>query len=155
MPAFKFVAELMTRRKFKGLSQTQDEALVDVLTAAKAIDGQLRDVEREELMRIMEKLDWNGTMSMAAYVEDSIERATKIEVIPAELERFFDDIGDRLEEDWLREEAYYLASRIVLADDQIMENERLLLKYMVKGFGISADKQQLIIRKIRGEIGMI
>lgn len=153
MPIFQFVAERITRRKFRNITQTQEEALIDVLTAAKAIDGVLRDVERQELMEILGKLEWKGHVSMATYVEESIERATKIEPIPGELEDFFGEISERLREDWLRQEAYYLASRIVLADDQIVDNERLLLKYLVKAFDISAEKQQLIIRTIREEMG--
>ncbi len=154
MPIFQFVAERITGRKFRNISQTQEEALIDVLTAAKAIDGVLRDVERDELLEIIQKLEWKGDVSMATYVEQSIERATAIEPIPGELEDCFTEISERLQEDWLREEAYYLASRIVLADDQIVENERLLLKYLVKGFGISADRQQDIIKVIRKEMGM-
>ena len=154
MPAFKFVAELLTKRKFKQLSQTQNEALVDVLTAAKAIDGKLLDVERRELANIVEKLNWKNGGARERYIEESIQRATKIEPVPGDLDDYFDEIGDRLQEDWLQEEAYYLASRIVLADDEIDENERLLLKHMVQGFEIPSDKQQLIIRKIRSEISV-
>ena len=154
MPAFKFVAELLTKRKFKNLSQTQNEALVDVLTADKAIDGKLLDVERRELITIVEKLDWKDGVTMDRYIEESIQRATEIEPVPGELDEYFDAIGDRLQDDWLQQEAYYLASRIVLADDEIDENERLLLKHMVQGFEIPSDKQQLIIRKIRSEISV-
>lgn len=154
MPAFKFVAELLTKRKFKQLSQTQNEALVDVLAAAKAIDGKLLDVERRELANIVEKLNWKDGAGRERYIEESIQRATEIEPVPEDLDAYFDEIGNRLQDDWLQEEAYYLASRIVLADDEIDENERLLLKHMVQGFEIPSDKQQLIVRKIRSEISI-
>ncbi len=154
MPAFKFVAELLTKRKFKQLSQTQNEALVDVLAAAKAIDGKLLDVERRELANIVEKLNWKDGAGRERYIEESIQRATEIEPVPDDLDAYFDEIGNRLQDDWLQEEAYYLASRIVLADDEIDENERLLLKHMVQGFEIPSDKQQLIVRKIRSEISI-
>ena len=154
MPAFKFVAELLTKRKFKQLSQTQNEALVDVLAAAKAIDGKLLDVERRELANIVEKLNWKDGAGRERYIEESIQRATEIEPVPGDLDAYFDEIGNRLQDDWLQEEAYYLASRIVLADDEIDENERLLLKHMVQGFEIPSDKQQLIVRKIRSEISI-
>ncbi len=155
MPIFDFIAEKITRSKFRNITQTQEEALIDVLTAAEAIDGQLRDVERQELLSIIEKLEWKGSVPMATYVEQSIERATNIDPVPGELEDYFNEIAQRLDEDWLRQEAYYLASRIVLADDQIVENERLLLKYLVKAFDISSDRQQKIIQRIREEIGMV
>ena len=152
MPAFKFIAEVFTRRKFKGLSQKQNEALIDALAAAKAIDGELKDVERKELMEIVQKLDWNAGESMESYIDRSIEQAVKIEPRSDELGEFFDSIGDRLEEDWLREEAYYLAARIVLADEQIVENERRLLQAMVEGLGVDSDRQQLIMRKLYDEV---
>lgn len=152
MPAFQFIAELVTRRKFKGLSQNQNEALIDVLAAAKAIDGKLKEVERRELMEIIKKLDWKGDWSMEGYVDHSIDKATEIEPVADELDEFFDDIGNRLKEDWLREEAYYLAARIVLADDEVVENERLLLQSLVEGLELDPQRQQLIMRKIRDEV---
>lgn len=155
MPIFDFLAERVTRRKFRNIIQEQEEALIDALTAAKAIDGKLRQVERDELMEILRKLEWKGRVPMAEYVDQSVERAQNIEPVPADLEEYFDELGDRLREDWLRQEAYYLASRVVLADDNVDENERLLLKYMVKGFGISSERQQKIIQRIREEIGLV
>lgn len=152
MPAFQFVAELVTRHKFKNLEQDQNEALIDVLTAAKAIDGQLKAAERAELEEIVEKLDWKGSGSKDAYIDRSIDRAVDIEPEPGPLRSHFDDIGDRLGEDWLRQEGYYLAARIVLADDQIVDNERVLLQNLVEGFDIGADTQETIITKIRKEI---
>ncbi len=152
MPSFQFVADLLANRKFKKLSQTQNEALVDVLTAAKAIDGQLRDVERRELLEIVDRLDWKSGTSVEGYIDESVQRATDIEPVPGQLEDFFEEVGARLDEDWVRREAYYLAARIVLADDEIVDNERLLLQHLVAGFDIDPEKQQIIMRKIRDEV---
>ena len=148
MPVFQFIANLKTSRKFANLSQVQNEALIDALTAAKAIDGQLREVERQELLEVMDMLEWDGVQSMASYIEDAVERARSIEPVGESLQEFFADVGERLGEDWLREEAYYLSSRIALADEEVVEPERLLLKHMVKALGIDADRQQAIISKV-------
>lgn len=152
MPIFQFIAELSTRKKFRGLEQDQNEALIDALAAAKAIDGKLLDVERRELMEAMKMLDWEGGRPLEDYVDAAVERATEIAPEPAELDAFFGDIGERLGEDWLREEAYYLSSRIALADEEVDESERVFLKHMVEAFEIPSDKQELIVRKIRNEM---
>ena len=152
MPVFQFIADLATKRKFANLSQEQNEALIDTLTAAKAIDGQLREVERQELLEVMDMLQWQGDRSMAKYVDQAVERARQIEPVAEPLQEFFSEIGERLAEDWLREEAYYLSSRIALADEEVVEPERLLLKHMVNAFGISSERQQLIIRKVSREM---
>ncbi len=151
MPIFQFMAERFTRRKFSKINQVQEEALIDVLAAAKAIDGVLLDVERRELMEALEHFEWKGALPMESYVEQSVERATKLEPTAEALAAFFADVSQRLEEDWLREEAYYLGSKVALADDEVQEEERLLLKAMVEAFDIPSKRQQLIIRKIRQE----
>lgn len=152
MSVFKFIANLSTKRKFANLKQDQNEALIDTLAAAKAIDGKLLESERLELMDAMEMLDWKGGKSVDGYVDWTIDKATSLESTPEQLKPFFTDISDRLGEDWLRQEAYYLGSRVALADDEVVEQERVFLMEMVKAFGIPADRQQLIIRKIREEM---
>lgn len=154
MPAFKFLAELLTGRKFKNLSQSQNEALIDVLTAAKAIDGVLKDVEREELMEIVEKLDWKAGEPIEMYIDKSIRKATELEPVPGQLGQFCEDIGDRLEEKWLKEEAYHLAARVAMADDEVVNSERLLLQHLVEGLNIDSKRQQLIMRKLRDQIDL-
>ncbi len=149
MPIFQFIAERFTRRKFANISQEQEEALIDVLAAAKAIDGLLLDVERQELMEGVQHFDWKGALPLESYVEASIEKGTKLEPTEEALGAFFEEVSGRLAEDWLKEEAYYLGSRVALADDEVAEEERLFLKAMVEAFDIDSDRQQLIVRRIR------
>lgn len=151
MPIFRFIAQFKEKRKFEELEQKQNEALIDTLTAAKAIDGQLRDVERQELLEVMDMLDWKGDQSMVAYIETSIDAAEGLQAQPQELQRYFDDISERLREDWLRQDAYYLATRMVLSNDEVAEAQRLLLKHLVKSFGISSQTQQAITERIKEE----
>lgn len=152
MPIFKAIANKLAHRRFKKLNQTKTEALIDALAGAKAIDGKLLPVERAELVEISQKLEWEGAQPKETYVDQSVEKATALDVSEETLVGFFSEIGERLGEDWLREEAYYLCSRVVLADDVIDEKERLFLQYLVKGFDIDPKRQALIIRKIREEM---
>ena len=148
MPVFQFIANLKTSRKFANLDQEQNEALIDLLTAAKAIDGELRKVEQRELLEVLDMLEWSGDQTMARYVEDAVERAQELEPVAESLQAFFADIGQRLGAEWLREEGYFLASRIALADAEVVEQERLFLKHLVKAFEIPSDRQQTIIGKL-------
>ena len=154
MPLFDFIANLKSRRRFSELNQDQNEALLDCLTAAKAIDGELTDAEHRELLEVMGTLEWSGARSMTAYVDLAVKRAQQLPVEAAALQAFFEDIGARLEEDWLRQEAYYLASRVVLADRKVEEEERIFLKHLVAAFGIPSKVQQKVIRKAHDDMGM-
>ena len=152
MPVFKAIANKLAMRRFKNLEQQQTEALIDALAGAKAIDGRLLPVELEELLEITKKLDWDGDMMLDRYVDQTVQRATELEPTEQNMLSFFGEIGERLGEDWLREETYYLCSRVALADDVIEEEERLFLKYLVQAFEIDPQRQALIIRKIREEM---
>ncbi len=154
MPVFKFIANLTTGRRFRNLEQDQNEALIDALTAAKVIDGELHPAEAEELLESMEMLDWKGGHTVDRYIDMAVGQAEGIKATSEELLPFFEGISERLGEDWLRQETYYLSSRVALADDIVVEQERVFLQAMVQAFGIDSERQQLIIRKIRNEIDM-
>ncbi len=152
MPIFQFVSHKLTMRNFARLEQPQVEGLLDVLTAAKAIDGEIHPDEKAELEQAIKVLPWNGATTPERYIDESIQRAMNVEVTPEALLSFFQDISARLGEDWLRQEAYYYAARISLADQVVQEEERLLLANLVEAFEIQADKQELIIRKVSREM---
>lgn len=152
MPVFKLIAHISTNRRYRNLAQEQNEALIDVLAAVKIIDGHLDPAEREELLEGMSKLDWKGGEGLESYLDSAVDRARSLSVYDGSLGGFFQNVSDRLGEDWLRQEAYYIASRISLADQKVVEEEREYLQAMVQAFGIDAKTQALIIRKIRNEI---
>lgn len=152
MPIFQFFANKATMRKFKDLEQPQIEALLDVLTAAKVIDGELHPDEKAELEEAAKVLPWNSPLTIERYIEEAVHRGYQVEATAENLDAFFKGIGERLGEDWLRQEAYYYASRIALADKQVVEEERMMLKHMVQAFEIPADLQSLIIRKVSAEM---
>lgn len=152
MSVFKLIAHMSTNRRYRNLDQEQNEALVDTLSAAKIIDGHLDPAEREELLAGMKKLNWGGAQDLESYMNDAVEKARGLSVYNDSLLEFFRDISVRLKEDWLRQEAYYIAARITLADQKIEEEEREFLQTLVQAFEIDAERQALIIRKVRNEI---
>lgn len=152
MPVFKLIAHMSTNRRYRNLDQDQNEALLDALSAAKIIDGDLDPAEREELLGAMRKLKWEGDQDLESYMDGAVERARELSVYNDSIAEFFQNISDRLREDWLRQETYYIASRITLADQKVVEEEREFLQTMVEAFGIDPQRQALIIRKIRSEV---
>lgn len=152
MPVFKFIANMNTKRRFTNLEQNQNEALIDALAATKVIDGELHPAEAAELLESMKMLKWEGGVTLERYIQSAVDRGFQLEADPAMLEGYFSDISQRLGIDWLRQETYYMAARITLADEEVVEEERLFLESMVKAFEIPGETQALIIRKIREEI---
>ena len=152
MSVFKFIAHLSTKRRFSNLEQDQNEALVDTLAAAKMIDGELHPTEEAELKESMKMLDWKGGYPLDQYIDMAVQKGAALTPDPEVMRPYFHDISARLGADWLRQETYYMAARIALADEEVQESERLFLQTMVECFEIPGDKQALIIRKIREEI---
>ncbi|TXD35449.1 hypothetical protein FRC98_16685 [Lujinxingia vulgaris] len=151
MPIFQMIANKLTERRFAKLTQEQNEALIDTLVATKVIDGKILPEEEQELAEAVNMLTWNGSHSPEGFVQASIARARQIQPTPNALSELFVTLGTRLGDEWLREEAYYLSSLVAISDQEVHEDERVLLQSMVQAFGISAETQSLIIRKISRE----
>ncbi|RAL22109.1 hypothetical protein DL240_09650 [Lujinxingia litoralis] len=151
MPIFQMIANKLTERRFGKLTQEQNEALIETLVATKVIDGKIMPEEERELVEAIGMLKWQGAFEADTFVQNAVAGARSLEPTPAVLAELFGALGARLGDDWLREEAYYLSSLVALSDQEVHEDERVLLQQMVQSFGISAEKQSLIIRKITRE----
>lgn len=152
MPVFKFIASMNTRRRFTNLAQDQNEAVLDTLAATRVIDGDLHPSEEAELRESMKMLNWQGGHTLEQYIDRAVQRGQELRPEPAVLRPYFEDVSQRLGEDWLRQETYYMAARITLADGEVDESERVFLQALVEAFEIPGDVQALIIRKIREEV---
>src|SRR5690554_7254359 len=82
MPIFQMIANKLTERRFAKLSQTQNEALIDTLVAAKVIDGQILPEEQQELVEVIAMLTWDGARSTEGFFQGSIERARGLQPTP-------------------------------------------------------------------------
>jgi hypothetical protein len=132
-------------------NQTQVEALIDTLTLAMVAEGEVPDHEREELERTLEQLDWRGTRSIHDYVDDSIA-ADRDVVESGEVRSRVEDISERLDDDALREEAYFLAARVAAIDAEVVSDETDVLTTLVDVFDIPRDRLKLLTRKLRNQI---
>lgn len=142
---------LFSDRKFSKINDTQELALVDTLTLAMMADGDVSGVEREELTTLLRALDWNQSMTLEAYVEESLDKAKKFLGESGGVLRYCMDISERLAEDWLREEVYYFAGRISASDNRIDNNEHEFLQALVQSFALEKDAQARIADQLMRE----
>src|SRR5690606_34776914 len=113
---------------FKKLSQEQNEALVKVLAYAQAIDGDVAESEQKILVRAVKDLNWQGVYSLEEFVTRAVNEAYGLIYDPVKRHAYVHALGLELGDNWLREEAYYMAAKITLSDSDLQENEQLLLR---------------------------
>lgn len=151
MSIFTALSNLFAGRSFSKISADQEMAMIDALTYAMAVDREIAATEQEELTSSLRHVDWEEEIPLEAYVSESVERAQRISADPFGAADYLADIGNRLGEDWLREETYYLAARIAAADRDIVSEEQLLLSTMVQAFELDNDTQAKIADQLMRE----
>ena len=149
----RWLANLMTGKKFKEITQPQREAFIDAIALAVVADGQIAPQEMEELKQATALMGWEGEAD--DYVERALSDALIHLTTPETTRARVDDISARLITDWLREEAYYVAARTSAADASVDESERQFLQTLVLGFGISRQRLAVIAEKIMGETSFV
>lgn len=150
MPFSSIISYFTSNSAFKKLSQEQNEALVKVLAYAQAIDGEVAESEQKILVRAVKDLNWQGAYSLEEFVVRAVNEAYGLIYDPVKRQAYVHALGLELGEDWLREEAYYMAAKIMLSDSDLQENEQHLLRGIVEAFAISparlAKITELLIR---------
>ena len=147
----KFLANIFAEKRFQGISQDQNEALMDCLALAVMIDGVADPAEIEEIKKQAEMFNWQGSVSFEAYLDAALEHAESVFVEEQALRVFASDIAERLDEEWLCEEAYYISALIVTSDEDLNEEERAFLNALVESMGISRKRLQDITQKLMDE----
>ncbi len=147
----KFLAKMFTDSKFKKMTQPQNEALLDVIALSMAADGLLQSEERAEAEKAIGMLAWADHSSPKLYFDGSCDTAGETLGDPDRLEAFLEDLNAKLEADWAREEAYYIAARVAASDADVAVEERELLSLLVHHFGIPKDRLRTITEKIMSE----
>jgi len=142
---------LFSSRSFSKISDTQELALVDTLALAMSADHDVSAVEREELTSLLRALDWNQSTALESYVEESLDKAKRYLAEPGGVLKYCMDISARLEEDWLREEAYYFAGRISTSDNRVDTNEHEFLQALVQALALDNDAQARIADQLLRE----
>ncbi len=145
---FDALSKLLTGRQYASLSQQQTEAFIDTLTFVVVVDDTIDTTERDRLDDALDEMDWNGERPLSRYVEGSIERARGLE--PAQYNDYLEGVSARLDEQSIREQAYYVGAQIAYADESgIIESERQLLRKLVEAFEIDSDRLSLMTDELR------
>jgi hypothetical protein len=144
MGIFTAFSNLFAGRSFSKISADQERALIDALTYAMAVDHEVTPTEEKELSQALRNVDWDESVPLESYVRESVERSQSHTRAQGDAMSYLRDISERLVEDWLREETYYLAARIAAADQDIASEEQMLLRTMVEAFDLDDDTQAKI-----------
>ncbi len=151
MGIFTTLSNIFSGETFSKLDETQEKALVDILTYAMAIDQNVAAIEQQELTKELHVLEWHASTPLEAYVSEALARAQQMTTDAAQARAYCADISQRLGEDWLREEAYYYAGRIATADSRIAPEEHTLLAAIVESFDIDEKTQGRITDQLMRE----
>ena len=136
-------------QRYSDLSQEQSEAFVDALTYAMIVDGEIADVEEDRLADALEEFDWRAETPLTVYVDDALDRAATCVDYRARAKAYFSAIAERLGDDGLQRQVYFLSAKVACADEQILDSERVLLTNLVDAFDIDAKRLELITRELR------
>lgn len=136
MGLFGIIKNFFEGETFRSLTAPQEKAFVDALVYAKVADGDIQGEETEEFKNSLKPLRWKSQEPLSAYVQESVARAEALVASSGDVRAYVADISARLEEDWAREETYYLAARLTASDQGLDYRETAFLKVMVDEFNI-------------------
>ncbi len=132
-------------------TQQQVEALIDAMTLAMVSEGEVPDKERRELEEALDQLDRQDGARLERYVESSLEASREVIESNTVRERVA-SVSDQLDDDRLREEAYFLGARITAIDAEVVSDETDVLTTFVDVFEIPRDRLKLLTRKLRTQL---
>ncbi len=136
---------LTTQDRYARLEKGQIEAYVDALAWVMASDRHIAAVERDEISRMIAKFSLPGGVPGEHFVNTSVHRAW--DVLGGDETRgweFGRDVGGRLKEGWLREDAYVACVRLVHADAKVEPGEVLALSQLSEGFGFDKELRETL-----------
>ena len=144
MGLFETLTSFFSDDRYASLTQQQTEAFIDALTYAMLSDGEIAPAEEDELADALAQLDWQGAEPVELFVDNACDRAEAALETPGASEDYCADIAERLADQELREETYYISAKVACADNQVLESERVFLNRMVEAFEIDRERLALI-----------
>jgi uncharacterized tellurite resistance protein B-like protein len=142
-------------KTLEGLSEDQNQAVVDALLTAIFADGEVSAEERAQFEKEVTKLPWawgNDAEKMAkavAAAEEKLVAATQGG--QQDTIAHIKGIGDRLPTPELKEKVFRMMAAIVYADSkQANELERNVLGAFTHAFGMPPERAVAIAKEVRG-----
>ena len=136
----KALSWLVTQDRYARLDSGQIEAYVDALAWVMASDRHIAAIERDEISRMIARFSLPSGVPGEHFVNTSLHRAW--DVLGGDETRGWEygrEVGRRLEEGWLREDAFVACVRLVHADAKVEPGEVLALDQLAEGFGLEAE----------------
>jgi hypothetical protein len=122
--------------KNDGLSQTQREAIVDLLHYSMYADNLVALKEDQFINSVATTLSWDKDISFETYEGTSIGRARKAKEQSAYREEFLQSVATRLGATPVRQLAFDLVKQLFAADANLCERESQQLPTLRKALGL-------------------
>jgi hypothetical protein len=139
----KALSWLTTQDRYARLEQGQIEAYVDALAWIMASDRHIAAIERDEISRMIARFSLPTGVPGDHFVNTSLQRAW--DVLGEDETRGWEygrEVGRRLGEGWLREDAYVACVRLVHADARVEPGEILALSQLAEGFRLDPELRE-------------
>lgn len=130
------ISALFTDHKLTGIDQIQNESVVRLLALVVAADNHIGPEEEAELAEGLEPLEWKSAEhDLHSFSRQALDDAHRV-LDEGNLASYCEELADRIGEQWLQEETYFMAAHIATADKDIKEPERVVLQTIVEVFDI-------------------
>lgn len=124
-------------------------ALVDAVVLAMVAEGEVPEEEESELARLTSALDDCASMSVKTVVRERTEAAREVVGDEEAYREWARDVAERLDDQTLLEEAYYLASRMAAMDVDVVADETAVLGTYVDVFDFPRDRLKRLTQRLR------
>ncbi len=137
---------------YSHLDREPAEALIDAVMLVSAAEGKVPDREQTELDRTLSEIERRASALASDYRQTARERAEKAAGDPEAVRAQAERILERLDDETLVEETYYLAARVAAIDIQVESEETDVLETLVDVFEIPRQRHKLLTRRLRHEV---
>ncbi len=148
----KIVTDFFQRAKMRSLTQVQTEGVIEALVLAMAVDGEIHKEEVSLINAAARLLDWRGEVEIAEYVNQTVGSVGGRRKVLDNVERLTAAIAEKLDDEWLNAETYYLVYRLVLADGVIQDAEKALLVSFAETLDLSSEQQEACEQRAISEV---
>ena len=119
------------------LTQSQREAILDLLLWTMYVDRRIAVPENEQIDQLPEEFSWRSVTPFSLYVNTSLARVREVLSDPEAAETLLADVQRRLDTEATRRKAYEACNRLACADGQVAEEEARFLERIQARFGLS------------------
>lgn len=113
-------------------SQTQREALLDLLVWTMYVDHHLALTEREKIEQDAESMPWTGAVSLGDFLDSAIVRARDVLAGKRTGDEYLNDISERLGDQKTRQQGFRACEELVSVDGRLTAEEARHLKTIQK-----------------------